>query len=58
MNLVGYPFVLPDMVGGNQYNNEKTTKELFIRWLQANTFMPAIQFSVLPWDFDTEVSKW
>ncbi|XP_049938004.1 myogenesis-regulating glycosidase-like [Schistocerca serialis cubense] len=54
MNMVGYPFVLPDMVGGNGYNDDVLTKELFIRWLQANVFMPAIQFSFVPWDFDNE----
>lgn len=55
MNLNGYTFVLPDMVGGNAYNFDVITKELFIRWLQATTFMPVIQFSVTPWDFDNEV---
>ncbi|XP_049836800.1 myogenesis-regulating glycosidase-like [Schistocerca gregaria] len=54
MNMVGYPFVLPDMVGGNGYGSDVLTKELFIRWLQATVFMPAIQFSYVPWDFDDE----
>ncbi|XP_049791615.1 myogenesis-regulating glycosidase-like isoform X2 [Schistocerca nitens] len=54
MNMVGYPFVLPDIVGGNGYGSEAPTKELFIRWLQATVFMPAIQFSYVPWDFDGE----
>jgi alpha-glucosidase (family GH31 glycosyl hydrolase) len=54
MNMVGYSFVIPDMVGGNGYT-DFPTKELFIRWLQANTFMPTIQFSYAPWDFDEEV---
>ncbi|XP_046981320.1 myogenesis-regulating glycosidase-like [Schistocerca americana] len=54
MNMVGYPFVLPDMVGGNGYGSDTPTKELFIRWLQATVFMPAIQFSYTPWDFDDE----
>ena len=52
-NLNGYVFVLPDMIGGNQYS-EDMSKELFIRWLQASVFMPALQFSVTPWDFDSE----
>nr|AQS60667.1 alpha-glucosidase family 31 [Sogatella furcifera] len=56
-NLNGYPFVLPDMVGGNAYGQDKIDKELFIRWLQANTFMPVIQFSIAPWDFDDETVK-
>nr|CAD7400045.1 unnamed protein product [Timema cristinae] len=54
MNTVGYTFVLPDMIGGNAYGSDRATKELFIRWLQANTFMPALQFSIVPWDYDNE----
>eukprot|EP00094_Tigriopus_californicus_P007111 TCALIF_06846-PA protein Name:"Similar to Kiaa1161 Uncharacterized family 31 glucosidase KIAA1161 (Mus musculus)" AED:0.06 eAED:0.06 QI:229/0.25/0.2/1/0.5/0.4/5/0/668 len=58
----GYSFVLPDMIGGNGYSSdplhqsEPPTKELFVRWLQANVFMPALQFSFVPWIFDQEVS--
>ena len=55
MNMVGYPFVLPDMIGGNGYAGAPT-KELFIRWMQANVFMPTLQYSYVPWDFDNEVS--
>lgn len=54
-NVIGYPFVLPDMIGGNGYNGQPD-KELFIRWMQANVFMPAMQFSYTPWDYDDEVS--
>ncbi|XP_062553949.1 myogenesis-regulating glycosidase-like isoform X2 [Armigeres subalbatus] len=60
MNMVGYPLVLPDMIGGNGYDpgvadgNNPPSKELFIRWLQANVFMPSIQFSYVPFDFDEE----
>lgn len=53
-------FVLPDMIGGNKYGADIITKELFIRWLQANTFMPSMQFSYAPWHFheDTiEITK-
>lgn len=56
LNMAGYPFVLPDMVGGNGYNlqeGEKVSGELFLRWLQANVFMPSIQFSYVPWDVET-----
>ncbi|XP_055607370.1 myogenesis-regulating glycosidase [Uranotaenia lowii] len=53
MNMVGYPLVLPDMVGGNGYGGAPD-KEMFIRWLQANVFMPSIQFSYVPWDYDAE----
>uniref|UniRef100_A0A182QD29 Glycoside hydrolase family 31 N-terminal domain-containing protein n=1 Tax=Anopheles farauti TaxID=69004 RepID=A0A182QD29_9DIPT len=54
LNMVGYPLVLPDMVGGNGYDDSPPSKEMFIRWLQANVFMPSIQFSFVPWDFDSE----
>lgn len=53
--LEGYPFVLPDMIGGNGYNTVLPERELFIRWMQANVFMPAMQFSYTPWDYDQEV---
>ena len=55
--LAGYPFILPDMIGGNAYNasNVRQTvlpeRELYIRWLQVTLFMPTLQFSVAPWDY-------
>ena len=49
--LLGYPFVLPDMIGGNS-GPDKSQKELFIRWTQLNAFLPAMQFGVPPWYFD------
>lgn len=56
MNMAGYPLVLPDMVAGNGYTSVwgetvLPSPELFIRWLQANTFMPALQFSFVPVSF-------
>lgn len=62
MNLAGYTWVLPDMIGGNGYLNGSLngtflpSKDLFIRWLQCNIFMPSLQYSFVPWDFDAEVS--
>lgn len=53
LNMNGYVFVLPDMIGGNGYAGGPS-KELFIRWLQANVFMPSLQFSFVPWDYDAE----
>ncbi|CAH0399610.1 unnamed protein product [Chilo suppressalis] len=59
MNLNGYTLVLPDMIGGNGYNLDHEqadlpTKELFIRWVQTNTFLPVMQYSFAPWNFDDE----
>jgi alpha-glucosidase len=42
------------MIGGNGYNNHPPNKEMFLRWLQANVFMPSLQFSYVPWDYDNE----
>ncbi|ODN06546.1 hypothetical protein Ocin01_00145 [Orchesella cincta] len=52
--IVGYPYVLPDMIGGNAYGDEIPSKEMYVRWMQLNIFMPAVQFSVVPWKFDSE----
>jgi myogenesis-regulating glycosidase len=56
LGMLGYPFVLADMIGGNEYGDERTDAEMMIRWTQANALLPMIQFSVAPWDFDAEVS--
>ena len=45
----------PDMIGGNAYNTLIPDREIFVRWMQANVFMPAMQFSYAPWDYDAEV---
>ena len=53
-SILGYPFILPDMVGGNAYVN-KPNRELYVRWAQLSAFLPAIQFSITPWDYDKDV---
>jgi alpha-glucosidase (family GH31 glycosyl hydrolase) len=50
----GFDYVMPDMVGGNQYENDKTDRELLVRWAQASALMPLVQFSLGPWHFDEE----
>jgi alpha-glucosidase (family GH31 glycosyl hydrolase) len=51
LGLIGYPFVLPDMIGGNAYNGEAPDAELMIRWTQLTAALPSMQFSIAPWDF-------
>ncbi|PVD35297.1 hypothetical protein C0Q70_02257 [Pomacea canaliculata] len=60
--LVGYPFILPDMIGGSGAYMDQTfglgklpDRELFVRWLELNALMPTMQFSVPPWYYDDEV---
>jgi alpha-glucosidase (family GH31 glycosyl hydrolase) len=57
LNLLGYPFSFPDMVGGNAYGGQKPTAELLIRWTQAVAPMPIIQFSLAPWEQGEECAQ-
>lgn len=57
LGLAGYPFVLPDMVGGNAYWGQDADAELMIRWTQASALLPAIQFSLAPWDYGQECDR-
>jgi alpha-glucosidase (family GH31 glycosyl hydrolase) len=57
MSVIGYPFVLPDMIGGNAYDGEMPDRELLIRWTQATALLPAMQFSITPWQYDEEASE-
>ena len=52
--LLGYPFCLPDMIGGNGYFGKTPDTELMVRWAQVNALMPAMQFSIAPWDLSRE----
>ena len=56
LGLTGYPFILPDMVGGNAYD-EQASAELMIRWTQLNALLPAMQFSLAPWDYGEECTR-
>ncbi|XP_064165571.1 myogenesis-regulating glycosidase [Anguilla rostrata] len=61
ISILGYQFIMPDMIGGNAYRNRTDggrrlpDRELYIRWLELSAFMPAMQFSVPPWEYDAEV---
>jgi alpha-glucosidase (family GH31 glycosyl hydrolase) len=57
LNLLGYSFSFPDMVGGNLYGSQIVTAELMIRWAQAVAPMPLIQFSLAPWDYGEECAR-
>ncbi len=53
MSIVGYPYIMPDMIGGNQYKF-KCDKELFTRWVEAAALMPVVEYSITPWTYDEE----
>ncbi len=50
-SLTGYPFILPDIIGGNQYLADRASAELLIRWTQVTALLPTMQFSLAPWDY-------
>ena len=59
--IAGYPFVMPDVIGGNgafptKGLNEHPSKELFVRWMQLTAFLPAMPFSLPPFEYDTSVT--
>ncbi|HEX6289348.1 MAG TPA: glycoside hydrolase family 31 protein [Herpetosiphonaceae bacterium] len=56
LSVIGYPFILPDMIGGNAYNDELPDRELMIRWTQLTALLPAMQFSIPPWRYDAEAA--
>ena len=47
--MVGYPLVLPDMIGGNAYFGQYPDAELMKRWCQVSAYLPMMQFSLKPW---------
>ena len=49
-SILGYPFCLPDMIGGNAYWGQYPDTELMVRWAQVSVMMPAVQWSIPPWD--------
>ncbi|CAF0717114.1 unnamed protein product [Brachionus calyciflorus] len=66
MSILGYPFILPDMIGGNAYifNGEDIDfdseliaypdYQLYIRWAQLTAFLPSMQFSIPPWNYNNK----
>ena len=56
LGMAGYPFVLADMVGGNEYD-EKADADLMIRWTQLNALLPSMQFSLAPWEYGEDSAE-
>ena len=55
LGVCGFPFVLPDMIGGNAYQGEVPNGELMVRWTQLCALLPTMQFSIPPWQYGSEV---
>lgn len=54
LGILGYPLVNPGSVGGDG-SGEIPSKELYLRWLELVIFLPIIQFTIAPGDYDKEV---
>ncbi len=64
MSILGYPYILPDMIGGNAYSFDGENidfdaeviafpdDQLYVRWAQMTAFMPSMQFSIPPWHYN------
>ncbi|XP_067941502.1 myogenesis-regulating glycosidase-like [Watersipora subatra] len=66
LSIIGYHFILPDMIGGNAMVNDEELfdkvsilpeKELYIRWFQLVTFLQSMQISISPWQYDEETTE-
>ncbi len=56
IGMAGYPFILPDMIGGNEYD-EKADADMMIRWTQLNALLPSMQFSLAPWEYGKDSAE-
>ena len=56
LGILGYPFILPDVIGGNAFSTFPS-KELYIRWLELTTFLPVMHFSIPPDHYDRETMQ-
>ncbi|XP_042239186.1 myogenesis-regulating glycosidase-like isoform X2 [Homarus americanus] len=55
LSMLGYPLVDIGPIGGIARSGHVPERELYIRWLEAAAFLPAMQVSVLPDMYDEEV---
>ncbi|XP_063044163.1 SITS-binding protein-like [Engraulis encrasicolus] len=53
-SLMGYPFFIPDAVGGSLSEDDEVDEELFIRWLELTSFLPVLSFQKPPWSFSSD----
>jgi alpha-glucosidase (family GH31 glycosyl hydrolase) len=61
MSLMGYDFFIPDMIPGRVQTLVSTmpipTDELMVRWVEASAFMPVMQFSYFPWNYEEQTAR-
>jgi alpha-glucosidase (family GH31 glycosyl hydrolase) len=66
LNLLGYPYLQLQVGGGGDnlqgvknvsFSDSFPSRELYLRTLQIAVFLPSFQFSVLPWQYDQEMTE-
>lgn len=55
LGLLGYPFFIPDPVGGSAYGELSPSKDLYVRWLQVSAFLPIMHLSIPPNLYDSKI---
>ena len=60
--LLGYPYFCPDMIGGGmlldfQREDFKFDEELYVRYAEASSLLPMMQFSLLPYKILSEENQ-
>jgi alpha-glucosidase (family GH31 glycosyl hydrolase) len=70
MGVAGYPFLIPGAIGGDFFPSSTSNvsyrtsskgsfrvpdRELYIRWMELVHFLPVVQYSYLPSDYDAKV---
>ena len=61
MALLGYDILIPDMIPGRVQTLDSShplaSDELMVRWTEVSAFMPMMQFSYLPWNYESATAK-
>lgn len=60
LSLMGYSVINPGSIGGDipdSLNGTLLDRDLYLRWMQLAIFMPVVQFSKHPGDYDEEMVK-
>lgn len=57
LGIMGYPYTMPNAIGGHAYNQRLPSKELYIRWMQMTTFFQTMHFSTPPFAYDEETQR-
>ncbi|KAH3880663.1 uncharacterized protein LOC127865077 [Dreissena polymorpha] len=58
LGIMGYPFVLSDGFEVDPIKADRDkypSMDLYIRWMQLSAFLPAVRYTIKPWEYDKSV---